>query len=188
MDVGWAKIQKIEKISETDLRRMIVGYQSPARYRVEKIESELHTSINLNLEILEFPYHKTWDLTKQDINFYQEVVTQGHSLAAFDGEYMVGLGLAEPRQWNRTLWIWEFHVLENFRRLGIGRQMMQAFEEEARWIGMRALVVETQNTNVSAIRFYRAVGFTLESIDLSYYTNQDTTDFEVAIFMKRKLG
>jgi hypothetical protein len=29
------------------------------------------------------------------------------------------------------------------------------------------------------------VGFEVGAVDLSYYTNRDTTDFEVAVFMKR---
>ena len=57
----------------------------------------------------------------------------------------------------------------------------------ARTAGLRALAVETQNTNVAAIHFYRSCGFTLEGIDLSYYTNTDLEDGEIAIFLKRKL-
>jgi ribosomal protein S18 acetylase RimI-like enzyme len=49
------------------------------------------------------------------------------------------------------------------------------------------MVCETQNTNVPAITFYRRVGYEIDGVDLSYYTNRDMTDFEVAIFMKRKL-
>jgi ribosomal protein S18 acetylase RimI-like enzyme len=48
------------------------------------------------------------------------------------------------------------------------------------------MVCET-NTNVPAISFYRQVGFSMDGVDLSYYTNRDLTDGEVAIFMKRKL-
>lgn len=46
---------------------------------------------------------------------------------------------------------------------------------------------ETQNANVPAIDFYRAVGFGLEGVDLSYYSNVDKLAGEVAVFMKRKL-
>jgi ribosomal protein S18 acetylase RimI-like enzyme len=180
-------IRKLEAISVEELRRLIRGYQSPARYRAGKVETETHTSITLDLENLETPYLKTWELTQDDIQHYTQIVTEGHSLAAFDGNEIVGLGLAEARQWNRTLWIWEFHVLESHRRQGIGRSLMDALEQEALRIGMRTMLVEVQNTNVPAIRFYRSVGFQVESIDLSYYTNADTTDFEVAIFMKRKI-
>jgi ribosomal protein S18 acetylase RimI-like enzyme len=47
--------------------------------------------------------------------------------------------------------------------------------------------VETQNTNVPAIRFYRSLGFHLEGIDVSFYSNDDLTSGEVALFLKRRL-
>jgi len=59
--------------------------------------------------------------------------------------------------------------------------------DKARVAGFRVLVLETQNTNVPAIRFYRKAGFEVEGIDLSYYSNTDITDGEIAIFMKRKI-
>ena len=52
---------------------------------------------------------------------------------------------------------------------------------------LRVMVAETQTTNMPAIRFYRKAGFTFDAIDLSYYTNRDIAEGEVAIFMKRKL-
>jgi ribosomal protein S18 acetylase RimI-like enzyme len=187
VDVNGITIRKLASISVDDMRRLIRGYQSPARYRAGKVETETHTAITLDLETLETPYLKTWELTGEDIRHYLQVVPEGHSLAAYAGDEMVGLGLAEARQWNRTLWIWEFHVLDSHRRQGIGRGLMDALEQEARRTGMRTMLVEVQNTNVPAIRFYHSVGFQVESIDLSYYTNTDATDFEVAIFMKRKI-
>ena len=35
---------------------------------------------------------------------------------------------------------------------------------------------------------YRRLGFRLEGIDLSHYTNADYPDGEVAVFMKRRVG
>ena len=186
MDVSSLSIRKLARAPVADLHRLVTGYRSPARYRAAKVESETHTAITLDLEMLDSDYLKSWELTEEDFIRYERVITEGHSLAAYDGESMVGLGLAEARHWNRTLWIWEFHVLESYRRQGIGRRLMDALDVEARRVGMRTLLVETQNTNVPAIWFYRSVGFSIESVDLSYYTNRDMTDFEVAIFMKRR--
>ncbi len=84
--------------------------------------------------------------------------------------------------------VWEFHVAEAYQRRGIGRHLMDALTEKARFAGLRVITLGTQNTNLPAIDFYRAVGFELDGIDLSYYTNHDMTDFEVALFMKRKLS
>jgi streptothricin acetyltransferase len=62
---------------------------------------------------------------------------------------------------------------------------MERLEVISRETGLRAIVCETQNTNVPAIDFYRHIGFTLEGIDLSFYTNDDYLNGEVAIFMKK---
>lgn len=64
---------------------------------------------------------------------------------------------------------------------------MEALADRARKADLRIMVCETQNTNVPAIEFYRKVSFEVEGIDLSYYSNNDVTNGEVAIFMKKKL-
>jgi ribosomal protein S18 acetylase RimI-like enzyme len=100
----------------------------------------------------------------------------------------VGIAISESSDWNLTVRVWEFHVAQSYQRQGIGRRLMAAVAERARASGRRALVLETQNTNVPAIRFYRRVGFSLEGIDISYYTNEDMLpDRNVALFMKLRL-
>jgi ribosomal protein S18 acetylase RimI-like enzyme len=99
----------------------------------------------------------------------------------------VGIALAEPRHWNKSLWVWELHVVESHRRRGVGRQLVDALANKAREAGLRTLVCETQNTNVPAMRFYHSVGFRIEGIDISYYTNEDFPDGEIAVFMKKRL-
>jgi streptothricin acetyltransferase len=39
----------------------------------------------------------------------------------------------------------------------------------------------------SAMRFYRAVGFAVEGVDVSYYSNEDYPDGEIAVFMKLRV-
>ena len=170
-----------------DFYRVVTGYQSPARYDVQHIESPQHASISLTLRPLATPYVHLWSHDEFDMAHYAGVLAQELSLAAHDGDLLVGLAIAEMQRWNRSLWVWEFHVAESHRGQGIGQQMMAELVRRATPAGMRTIVCETQNTNVPAIQFYRAQGFTLEGIDLSYYTNDDVTHGEVALFMKRKL-
>ncbi|MBN1146427.1 MAG: GNAT family N-acetyltransferase [Anaerolineales bacterium] len=181
------KIETLENLNEDDLRRLNAGYTSQARYLVSKRESQERTLISLELTPLEAPYVKTWDTPDEDLARYREIIGQGLSLVARDGGQAVAIAIAEKREWNRSLWVWEFHVARTHQRKGIGRRLMGALAERARAGGMRTVVCETQNTNVPAIAFYRAVGFEIEAIDLSYYTNQDVESGEVAIFMKRKI-
>jgi streptothricin acetyltransferase len=180
-------IGPLTTLSAEMLAELNRGYTSSARYRASKSEGPERTTFTLEWEMLPAPYVKHWDSDEEELARYQEIATEGHSLAAYEADRQVALALCEPRRWNGTLWIWEFHVAESHRRHGIGRRLMDTVAVLARQDGFRALGLETQNTNTPAITFYRAVGFEIDAIDLSLYTNTDATDGEVAIFMKRKL-
>lgn len=65
---------------------------------------------------------------------------------------------------------------------------MSAVEAHARDEGLRCIVCETQSSNVPAIRFYRALGFTVDAVDLSLYSNDDIERGEVAVFMKKRIS
>jgi ribosomal protein S18 acetylase RimI-like enzyme len=182
------EIRSLERLSAADLRRVGPGYVSQQVYRVTKEESHKHTAIRLELTNLDTPYQKTFEHSKGLLSYYRSAVRKGLSLGAFDGDTLVGIAIADAQVWNGTLLLWEFHVAAAYRRLGIGRRMMDALAHRAQQAGLRVITVETQSTNVPAITFYRRVGFTIEGIDLSFYTNDDLAKGEVAIFMKRRLG
>jgi ribosomal protein S18 acetylase RimI-like enzyme len=182
------EIRPLSCISADEIHEIGGGYTSHARYTVRKVESVERTEITLELTPLDKPYVKRWEQSdEEERERYRQFVDTGYSLGAYDGDYLIGIALTEPRRWNSTLWVWEFHVAESHRRRGIGRQLMEAVVEKARQSGFRVVGLETQSTNISAISFYRATGFEIEAVDLSLYTNTDAADGEVAIFMKRKL-
>ena len=164
------------------------GYTTAERYRVEAREEDALTEFRLVLEALpepqrfQFPYHD------DELAHYAALADGAFTLGAYDGDAWVGVAVGERRDWNNTLWLHEFHVAAGHQRRGIGRRLMDALAERARAAGLRAIVLETQNTNVPAIRFYRHVGFTLDGIHVSYYTNDDLRpDRSVALFMTRRL-
>jgi len=165
------KIRTLKNFNANDLRQLSRNYISTHKYIVKKTETHERTVITLKLTALDKPYVKHDDLDDTLLDRYEQVVQQGLS----------------QESWNRSLWVWEFCVAETHRRRGIGKQLMEALADKAKEAGMRVIVCETQNYNVPAIEFYRKVGFEIEGIDLSYYSNRDMTEGEVAIFMKRKL-
>lgn len=182
------EIKKLERFDAAELRRIGPGYASREKYLVRKAEARDHIVVELELVRLERPYLRAWDpVDAEGRKLYERAVARGYSLAAYDGAEMVGVAIAEPQDWNDSLWVWEFHTVKRRRRQGIGRRLMDALAESARAAKLRVIVCETQNTNVPAIDFYRAVGFGLEGVDLSYYSNVDKLAGEVAVFMKRKL-
>lgn len=183
------EIRTLKQLDRLRLRELMAGYASAQRYAVQKQETDALTVLTLTLETLEQPYPKDyWTcLNDDDLRRYESLLGEGFSLGAYLHGEWVGVALAEAHPWNRVLNVWELHVHPQHRRAGIGRQLVDELASRALDAGLRALTVETQNTNVGAIRFYRRAGFAIEGIDLSYYTNDDIDDGEVAIFMKRKL-
>jgi ribosomal protein S18 acetylase RimI-like enzyme len=178
------EIRTLRDFDADALKRILAGYTSMAKYTVSKTETHEITTITLELIALDQPYVKRFDYNDEDTERYRRVVQQGLSLGAYSGSQMVGIAIAEKLDWNRSLWVWEFGVAETHRRMGIGKQLMEAVADEAKEANLRVIVCETQNTNVPAIEFYRKVGFEIEGVDLSYYDMIE----EVAVFMKRKLA
>lgn len=175
------------EINADDLVRLVSGYTSNELFRVSRTETDGNFTLKLELTESAGPYHKRFN-PEQDLEHYLKLPELGFSFGAFENELLVGLALAEPRQWNRSLMVWELHVAEDHRGCGIGRMLVDSLSGRAAEAGLRTLVAETQNTNLPAIRFYRSVGFRIEGIDLSLYSNADFPDGEIALFMKKIIG
>ncbi len=181
------EIKPLQAFDDKTFQHLTSGYTSNARYVVSTQCAPERFDISLKLAQLDAPYIKHFASDPEELAHYRQFLAQSFSWGAYDQGKLVGLALAEPRWWNRSLWIWEFHVAPEYQRQGIGRRMMDYCALHALQAGLRVLVCETQNTNAPAIAFYQHVGFEFGGIDLSLYTNHDIEDGEVAIFMKRKL-
>lgn len=182
------EVRPLKNLNPNDLKRVASGYSSDKKYALVHTDAENEASFNLQLSALEQPYVKIYDhFDAETIDHYNEVLQGDFSFGAYDDELLVGLVIGEPRLWNRSLWIHEFHVAETHRFLGIGKRLMKEAERKAKHAGLRTIVCETQNTNAAAIMIYRRLGFRIEGIDLSYYSNTDYPDGEIAVFMKKRL-
>lgn len=181
-------LRPLAEFPADDFLRMAYGYTSGARWAVWHEATPESITITATLEPLETPYVKRWPFAEDDLRRYTALVADdGLSWGAYAGETLVGIAIGEAQAWNRTLWVWELHVAEEQRGRGIGRALVERLAEAGRARDLRVMVCEAQNTNAPAIAFYRRVGFELDGIDLSYYSNEDVTQGEVAFFMKRPL-
>ena len=182
------EISPLTKLESADLERVASGYTSNGKYEVTYSDSENQSSIGLQFVERNELYVKQFDHSDSEtLQQYSALLNNGFSFGAYDNGLLVGLILAEPREWNHSLWVWEFHVAETHRNQGIGKRLMERAAESAKGVHLRTIICETQNTNVNAIRVYRKLGFRVEGIDISYYTNADYPDGEVAVLMKRRL-
>lgn len=164
------------------------GYESGQCYRAAKTETEKMAVISLELARLKAPYVKRWAQGPSDAERRREIIEKGLSYGAFSGNGMIGALIMERRVWNNTLHIEDLEVMPEWRGRGVGRLLMAQADRVAGELGVRAISLETQNTNVPAIRFYRKNGYEIDCVDLSLYTNSDAVDGEVAIIMKKKIG
>lgn len=181
-------IKRLETLDPAELNRVMNGYTTDHVYAITRTDSAEETVISLKLTPRDQPYIQQYGKPDDDqLALYHAAVAHGTSFAAYDGETMIGIAISEPQMWNGTLWVWEIHVVDAAKGQGVGRALMTRLFDAAREKGMRVVTCETQNTNVPAIRFYRAMGFVLDGVDLSYYSNHDWPDGEVAVFMKRRL-
>jgi ribosomal protein S18 acetylase RimI-like enzyme len=181
-------IQPLTQIDQPVLQRLIMGYETEEIYWVTKSETDALTTFELRL--ISLPQRLVKRYTHQDhatAQRYAALVQSGSCFAAYDAGQCVALAICEAQSWNASLSIWEFHVAPSHQGQEVGRRLMETVADHARSQSLRLLVCETQSTNVPAIRFYRALGFVLDGLDLSLYTNEDYPDGEIALFMKRYL-
>lgn len=69
------------------------------------------------------------------------------------------------REENR-MYVSEIRVKEEYRKLGIGNQMLRLAEEKARELGIGAMYLHTEANNPEAIEFYKAAGYCEERIQM----------------------
>ena len=181
------EIRELQKLDLVDFERIESGYVSDRKYSVVHTDSADYSAIELRLTQLSQPYVKKYDFDEATLQRYNAVLKDRFSFGAYEGELLIGFVIGEALTWNSSLWVHEFHVTETHRRAGTGVRLMERVSERAINERLRIIVCETQNTNVPAIEVYRRLGFRIEGIDMSYYANDDDTDGEIAIFMKRRL-
>ena len=181
------KISQLTDITTDELARIGCGYVSNQKYQINRIQQENNYRFFLDLKPLDSPYKKTFTYNDDQIEYYRSVIAKGYSYKVVYQSRILAFAIAEPESWNRTMWVWEFHVDPGYRGQGLGHRLMEKIIRVSSDADMRVVLCETQNTNVPAINFYSKMGFELDAFDLSYYTNADVVNGEIAMFMKYKI-
>ena len=154
------------------------SYQSDVYYDVETNYSDNEMIIKFKLKPFSNPIKKSFVDTLYAPH-YENAEAYGYYL----DEELAGILEVNFETWNKRLRITECIVFDQYLRNGIGSQLMDFAKERALNLGARALVLETQTSNVRAISFYKSCGFTLIGTDLSAYSNSDVKECEVRIEM-----
>ncbi|MBC9909671.1 GNAT family N-acetyltransferase [Chitinophaga varians] len=162
------------------------GYTSTQAWVPVQQPDQQDTIFAFRLETLATPKQKTWHTSDTELEELNEVMAQGHSFAAYNDGRLAGFIIGEKRDWNNTLYISQLTVAAAERRKGIGEQLMATLIAHTRPLNVRLLELETQNTNVAAVSFYKKQGFHVSGVHLKLY-DPVWCPGEVAFYMTYEL-
>lgn len=174
------KIEVLKSLTKEEFENLgHDGYESSQIYKLTLDSNDYSIIFKLKLENLKENYVKDFGTTSNDIDIYNDLMIDGYSFGAYTNE-LVGFAICEVHDWNNSLYISNFIVSQKERQKGIGKQLMEKIIENAKNKKIRLIELETQNTNVPAIKFYQKQGFKITGIKSNLYDNEV---IEKAIFM-----
>lgn len=103
----------------------------------------------------------------KDLDDIAASYVDGVFLVAWHGDQVIGTGAFKPRPGGQ-IEIVRMSVRRDWRRRGVGRQILDALCCRAVRAGYRVAILETTATWQGVIDFYRAYGFAI-----THYTNGD---------------
>ncbi|MFS0838857.1 GNAT family N-acetyltransferase [Paenibacillus sp. 1P03SA] len=86
------------------------------------------------------------------------------------------------KNWNAYAYVEDIKVAPAYRKFGIGRKLIDEAKDWAKSGGMPGIMLETQNNNVRACKFYESCGFVLGGFDSCLYKGLDKQSQEVALY------
>jgi len=123
------------------------------------------------------------------IDQLREALSQANVFLAaeVDGD-VAGLLMIIVPEWTDAAEITDLAVDIAFRRVGAGRELVDAAAAWARKRGLRALWVEPRADNHAAISFYVSLGFRLSGFNDRLYSNTDHEYGKPTVYMHLELG
>jgi GNAT superfamily N-acetyltransferase len=126
------------------------------------------------------PYQKQYIYEESDYSDYIANPDQTVYFAYAEGHLAGQLVLT--KHWNAYAWINDFVVDSEFRRHGVGRALMQQAVDWAKASRFPGIMLETQDVNVPACRFYEKFGLTLRGFDTYLYKGLNSNTDEIALY------
>jgi streptothricin acetyltransferase len=168
----------IEEISTRNIKDM-------NRYDGEFI---IDSKLTLRLENDEILYSvislpatkKRYDVDDADYTAYIDKDDKVVFLAYVDGQIAGQIILR--KNLNRYAYVEDISVDVRFRRRGIGAQLISKAKGWAEKHRLNGIMLETQNNNVSACKFYESCGFHLGGFDTHLYKGLDPQTDEIALY------
>ncbi len=183
------KIISIDPTQLSDYTRVPITFEVRTVFALELSENGLG-GIHFLEQAVSNPYLKDYDQLGSPLTWPVEFDLRnwGLFLAVEDAQPVGGAAVA----WNTNgvnllegrsdlAVLWDIRVLPGRRSQGVGRQLFQHVCDWAKSRGCVQLKIETQNINVSACRFYAAMGAQLGDIRRFAYRSEPAVAHEVQL-------
>ena len=173
-----------------------ISFEAESVFRVELIQSRLG-GVRLTEERVP-RYTKDYDAHAEDTPMrwpHRFDVSAWALLFAVEGDRLVSGATVAPgsaeiqlmRGRTDAVALWDLRIRPEYRRRGVGTRLFEEAVEWARERGFVRLMIETQNTNVPACRFYVSRGCELGEIDRNAYPSQLEAGQEVMLLWHMEL-
>jgi streptothricin acetyltransferase len=168
-------IREIDKDILQDLNKCDANFTVDSKLVLRAENGIIHYSV-VSVE----PYQKRYAIDEKDYPSYISNPNKTIYFAYVDGQVAGQIGVI--KHWNAYAWIDDFAVDLHFRQLGVGRAMMQRVVNWAKVRHLPGIMLETQDINVPACRFYENFGFRLYGFDTYLYKGLNPNTDEIALY------
>jgi streptothricin acetyltransferase len=170
----------IKKLTNEDLHRPVV---IDGRFLVDSVLRLHSTDSSINYSVIKIPpYEKRYGEMDDLMDWADYVSHPDRTMyVALAGHHIVGF-VAAKRNWNQMAYVEDIQVDKRYRGHGLGRQLMNKIKEWAVGQGMVGMMLETQNNNVRACKFYERYGFVLGGFDQYVYRGIKEVANEIALY------
>lgn len=157
-----------------------------SEYRVSRIDNGLGGLVFEEVPVT--PYVKDLSVYERAME-YEELfdISNWRFYMAFDGETPVAaMTIAGTTEGMNMLGgstdacvLWDIRVADGYKHMGIGQRLIDTGIAAAKADGYKLMIIECQNNNVTACRFYRKQGALLSKVDMNAYDPEPGLDNEV---------
>lgn len=155
-----------------------------SEYKVERINNGLGGFMLKEVQVE--PYIKDLSVYERAAEYEERFdISNWRFYMAFDGDIPVGaMTVAGKTEKLNMLYgredacvLWDIRIADAYKRNGIGQKLLDMGVSDAKKDGYRQMIIECQNNNVPACRFYRKQGAVLSKIDMyAYYLEPEIRD------------
>ena len=118
------------------------------------------------------PYPWSENVIARDLIVGDSVISYIGAFAPADENMLLGYAVLGEEDGNGLLM--NLVVLPEYRRRGIGVQLVVASAELASSLGLLKLVLRVRLTNYAALALYRGLGFRCDATRVGFYSNGDS--------------